>query len=47
MYCDSTDAGRSTLECLLFSIPIEADDAALLCVHFQPKSERREDGHRE
>jgi drug/metabolite transporter (DMT)-like permease len=22
-------------------------DAGLLCVHFQPKSERREDGHRE
>jgi hypothetical protein len=47
MYCDSTSASRSALECLLFGVPIEADDAALLCVHFQPKSERREDGHRE
>ena len=28
-------------ECLLFGVPIDQDDAALLCVHFQPKSERR------
>ena len=28
-------------------VPIEPDDADLLCAHFQPKSERREDGHRE
>jgi hypothetical protein len=47
MYSDSTSASRSALKCLLFDVPIEADDAALLCVHFQPKSERREDGHRE
>jgi DNA-binding MarR family transcriptional regulator len=44
---DSTRASRSALECLLFGLPIEPDDAGLLCVHFQPKSERREDGHRE
>jgi DNA-binding MarR family transcriptional regulator len=44
---DSTRASRSALECLLFALPIEPDDAGLLCVHFQPKSERREDGHRE
>jgi DNA-binding MarR family transcriptional regulator len=47
MYRDSTRASRSALECLLFGLPIEPDDAGLLCVHFQPKSERREDGHRE
>ncbi len=45
MYGDSTSASRSALECLLFGVPIEPEDAALLCVHFQPKSERREDGH--
>jgi DNA-binding MarR family transcriptional regulator len=46
-HCDSTRAGRSALECLLFGVAIESDDAGLLCVHFQPKSERREDGHHE
>jgi DNA-binding MarR family transcriptional regulator len=46
-YCDSTRASRSALQCLLFRAAIEPDDAGLLCVHFQPKSERREDGHRE
>jgi DNA-binding MarR family transcriptional regulator len=30
-------------ECLLFGATIEPDDAALLCVHFQPKSERPEE----
>ena len=30
-------------ECLLFGATIEPDDAVLLCVHFQPKSERREE----
>jgi hypothetical protein len=38
---------RSALGCLLFGVPIEPDDADLLCVHFRPKSEYREDGHRE
>jgi DNA-binding MarR family transcriptional regulator len=47
MYYDSTSASRSALGCLLFGVPIEPDDAGLLCVHFQPKSEQREDGHRE
>ena len=42
------DAGRrSALECLLFGLPIEPDDAGLLCAHYRPKSECREDGHRE
>jgi hypothetical protein len=30
-------------ECLLFGTPIEPDDAVFLCIHFQPKSERREE----
>jgi hypothetical protein len=47
MYVGSTSASRSALECLLFGVPIEPDDAGLLCVHFQPKSEHLEDGHRE
>ena len=44
-YCDPTGASRSTLGCLLFGVPIEPDESGLLCVHFQPKSERREDEH--
>ena len=44
---DSTSPSRSAIECLQFGLPIELDDAGLLCVHFQPKSERRVDGHRE
>ena len=47
MYRDSTSPSRSAIECLQFGLPIELDDAGLLCVHFQPKSERRDDGHRE
>src|SRR5215469_2509307 len=39
----SKSASRSMPECLLFGAPIEPDDAVLLCVHFQPKSERREE----
>ena len=46
-YCDPTNTSQSPLGCLLFGVPIEPDDAGLLCVHFQPKSERREDGRRE
>src|SRR6516164_4340487 len=46
-YCDPTSASQSVLGCRLFGVPIEPEDAGLLCVHFQPKSERREDGHRE
>ena len=46
-YCEPTSASQSALGCLLFGVPIEPEDAGLLCVHFQPKSEHREDGHRE
>ena len=47
MCCNLTSASPSALECLLFGVPIEPEDAGLLCVHFQPKNEHREDGHRE
>jgi DNA-binding MarR family transcriptional regulator len=42
MNADSMGTRRSMPECLLFGAPIESDDAVLLCVHFQPKSEREE-----
>ena len=32
-----TRATRSPLECLLFGVPIEPEDASLLCVHFSAK----------
>src|SRR6516165_10691504 len=40
---NSKSASRSIPGCLLFGAPIEPDDAVLLCAHFQPKSERREE----
>src|SRR5262249_12951377 len=40
---DSKSASRSIPECLLFGARIESEDAILLCVHFQPKGERREE----
>ena len=43
-YCSSTSATPSALECLLFGVPIEPEDAGLLCVYFQPAIEHREDG---
>ena len=42
----STGATGSAPQCLLFSAPIEPEDARLLCVHFQPKS-RASRGRRE
>jgi DNA-binding MarR family transcriptional regulator len=37
--CSSTSAtGSTTLECRLFSVTIEPEDAGRLCVHFQPKN---------
>ncbi len=45
MCCNLTSvASPSALKCLLFDVPIEPADAGLLCIHFQPKSEHREDG---
>ncbi|MGC1691641.1 MAG: hypothetical protein WA756_17170, partial [Pseudolabrys sp.] len=45
--CSSTSATRSALECLLFGVAIEPEDAGLLCVHFQPTSEHRDSRHHE
>ncbi len=42
--CNLASASPSAPECLLFGVPIEPEDAGLLCVHFQPASEYREDG---
>src|SRR6266446_3693656 len=47
MCCNLTSASPSALECLLFGVPIQPEDAGLLCVHFQPTSEHRDSGHRE
>ena len=37
--CGSASATGSALECLLFGVSIKPEDARLLCIHFQPKSE--------
>jgi DNA-binding MarR family transcriptional regulator len=42
----STGATGSAPRCLLFSVPIEPEDARLLCAHFQPKG-RASRGRRE
>ena len=36
--CSSTSATGSALECGLFSVPIEPEDASCVCIHFQPKN---------
>jgi DNA-binding MarR family transcriptional regulator len=40
--CSSTSATLPALKCLLFGVPIEPEDAGLLCVHFQPTSLHRD-----
>jgi hypothetical protein len=45
--CDPTSATLSSLKCLLFGVPIEPEDAGLLCVHFQPTSEHGDGAHGE
>ena len=45
--CNLTSASRSAPECQLLGLPIQLEDAGLLCVHFQPTSEHRDGGHRE
>ena len=47
VWCNLTAANRSARECALLGVPIPPEDAGLLCVHFQPKSEHRDGGHRE
>ena len=36
--------GAPAGECLLLGVPIQPEDVGLLCVHFQPMNEHREDG---
>ena len=45
--CGLTNLNPSARECVLLGVPIQPEDAGLLCVHFQPKSEHRDGGHRE
>jgi DNA-binding MarR family transcriptional regulator len=45
--CNLPSASRSAPECLLLGVPIQPEDAGLLCVHFQPTSDHRDGGHRE
>jgi DNA-binding MarR family transcriptional regulator len=45
--CNRTSASRSAPECQLLGVPIQPEDAGLLCVHFQPTSEHCDGGHRE
>jgi len=47
VWCSVTAANPSARECALLGVPIQPEDADLLCVHFQPKSEHRDGGHRE
>jgi DNA-binding MarR family transcriptional regulator len=47
IWCNLTTANPSAPECALLGVPIQPEDAGLLCVHFQPKNEQREGGHRE
>jgi DNA-binding MarR family transcriptional regulator len=44
---DLPSTSLSAAECLLLRVPIQPEDAGLLCVHFQPKSEHRDGGNRE
>ena len=41
---DLPSMGSSAAECLLFGVPIQPEDVGLLCVHFQPVNDHREDG---
>ena len=45
--CSPTRATRSGLECLLFGVPIEPEDAGLLCVHFSARERAPRGRHRE
>ncbi len=47
MCCNLTSASPSAPECLLLGVPIQPEDAGLLCVHFLPTSARRDGGHHE
>ena len=45
--CNPTIAGSPTPERQLLGVPIQPEDAGLLCVHFQPASDHRNSGHHE
>jgi len=45
IWCNLTTASPSAPECALLGVPIQPEDAGLLCVHFQRKSEQRDGGH--
>ena len=45
--CNLASARSSAPECLLLGVPIQSEEAGLLCVHFQPTSEHRDGGHHE
>jgi DNA-binding MarR family transcriptional regulator len=38
MRCNLTSANSSALECLLLGVPIQSEDAGLLCVHFSQRA---------
>lgn len=42
-----TTMGHSARQCQFFGVPIQQEDINLLCVHFQPASERRDGRHQE
>jgi len=39
--CNLTSAGASAAECVLFGVPIQPEEVDLLCVHFRPVIEHR------
>jgi DNA-binding MarR family transcriptional regulator len=45
--CNPTISSPSTPERQLLGVPIQPEDAGLLCVHFQPTSDHRDSGHHE
>jgi DNA-binding MarR family transcriptional regulator len=45
--CNPSGATSSATDCLLLGVPIQPEDAGLLCVHFQPTSDHRNSGHHE
>ena len=47
IYDNLPSTGPLAAKCLLLGVPIQSEDAGLLCVYFQPMSERRDGGHHE
>ena len=45
--CGNLPSTGSAAKCQLLGVPIQSEDAGLLCVHFQPTSEHHDGGHRE